>query len=168
MKERGWRTRLALPADLPALVNTEQVCFAQPWSRETFEGLLTRSGVHVVVLEAGASDPAVPDPPPVVGHGILWVISPEAEILNLAVRPDLQGRGGGGVLLDALLNQAAEAEVHDLHLEVRVSNASARALYARRGFEPVGRRPGYYENPREDALLLRRSLEIGSRKDGVR
>lgn len=76
----------------------------------------------------------------------------EAEILNLAIEPRFRRRGFARRLLEyALLRQPLT-----LYLEVRASNAPARALYASLGFTEYGRRPAYYSHPAEDAILMRR------------
>jgi [ribosomal protein S18]-alanine N-acetyltransferase len=147
------RVRPATLGDLDAIGDTERASFSEPWSQETFVGLLGRPEVLFLVLEGGGA--GIPDRPEVLGHGVLWWVLDEGELGNLAVHPGARGKGGGGLLLDALLEAATSAGVEQVHLEVRASNDPARALYARKGFEPVGRRRGYYRNPPEDALLLR-------------
>ncbi len=84
-----------------------------------------------------------------------WFAGTEAELGNLAVRPEWRARGLGSTLLDAVLAQARERGAGGLFLEVRVSNTAARQLYERAGFRAVGLRPGYYVNPAEDALVMR-------------
>lgn len=81
----------------------------------------------------------------------------EREILNIAVAPEFRGRGIGERLLRTLLESG---EPGDVFLEVRESNAVARRLYARVGFEPVGLRPGYYDNPVETAVVMRISTPL--------
>jgi len=75
----------------------------------------------------------------------------EREILNIAVRPDLRRAGIATQLLQAEL--ARGARVH--FLEVRESNIAARQLYERFGFETIGSRPAYYENPPEAGIVMR-------------
>jgi ribosomal-protein-alanine N-acetyltransferase len=82
----------------------------------------------------------------------------ETEILNLAVAPGWRRRGIGLLLMETALESAASAGVGKVFLEVRESNAGARAFYSRLGFAESGRRPNYYREPAEDALLLSRSL----------
>ena len=82
----------------------------------------------------------------------------EAEILNLAVARDWRRRGIGRRLMEAALEGAVAAGVRRVFLEVRESNAGARAFYRRLGFAEAGRRRGYYHHPAEDALLLSRTL----------
>jgi ribosomal-protein-alanine N-acetyltransferase len=86
----------------------------------------------------------------VIGFLVLLPLPPgEAEVLNIAVSPDFQRRGVGR----ALLNRASP---RTLHLEVRESNAAARAFYQSLGFQETGRRRAYYQHPSEDAILLSR------------
>ena len=82
----------------------------------------------------------------------------ETEILNLAVAPDWRRRGIGQLLMQTALEGAASAGAGKVFLEVRESNAGARAFYSRLGFAESGRRPNYYREPSEDALLLSRSM----------
>jgi len=80
------------------------------------------------------------------------------EVLNLAVAPEFRRRGMGEALLEAGLAAFRRSRVDEVFLEVRESNTSARALYTRYGFRPVGQRSAYYRNPKEDALVLRLEL----------
>ena len=83
----------------------------------------------------------------------------EAEILNLVVAPAWRGKGIGRRLMETALEEAVSAGVRRVFLEVRESNAGARAFYRGLGFAEAGRRRGYYQHPAEDALLLSRTLE---------
>jgi len=78
----------------------------------------------------------------------------EAELLNLAVRPGQRGSGWGRALVQGCVEELGAAGVESLFLEVRESNAVARAFYAALGFVSSGRRRSYYQNPPEDALVL--------------
>lgn len=99
-----------------------------------------------------------------VGYAVLMMVIDEAHILNISVTRACQGRGLGRRLLDHLARVAWQAGARQLLLEVRPSNASALALYEKRGFEVIGRRKGYYPAPggREDAIVMRLALEGGS------
>jgi ribosomal-protein-alanine N-acetyltransferase len=85
---------------------------------------------------------------------VLWCILDQGELANVAVTPRLRGRGLGSHLLSRVLEVARERGIDTLFLEVRASNARALDLYRRFGFADVGRRKGYYERPREDALIM--------------
>jgi ribosomal-protein-alanine N-acetyltransferase len=84
-------------------------------------------------------------------------VAGEAEILNLAVGAAWRRRGIGGRLMQTALEAARANGVGRVFLEVRESNATARAFYQRLGFSQEGRRRNYYSDPPEDALLLSRT-----------
>jgi len=90
----------------------------------------------------------------VVGYAGLAPSAGSADVVTLAVRDDRQRRGLGGVLLDALLVEAARRGCEEVLLEVRADNAAALALYERRGFATITRRRRYYSDG-TDALILR-------------
>lgn len=79
----------------------------------------------------------------------------ESDMMNLAVAPAYRRQGVGRALVERLLWELAE-DNHCLTLEVRASNEAAIALYESLSFRQVGRRPGYYQHPPEDALILRK------------
>jgi [ribosomal protein S18]-alanine N-acetyltransferase len=82
----------------------------------------------------------------------------EGEILNLAVKPESRRKGVGKALVEGLLEVFAREGAVQVFLEVRESNASAIAFYQDMGFRLTGKRPGYYQNPAEAALVLARSV----------
>ena len=96
----------------------------------------------------------------VAGYVAAFSVGEDGEILNVAVGPPYRGRGLAGQMLDAVLIELAARGVRSAFLEVRESNRAARALYASRGFAEIGRRRDYYRRPVEDALVLRRALEV--------
>ena len=85
-------------------------------------------------------------------------VGEEGEILNLAVRPKERRKGEGRRLVERLLEGYRLGEVSRVFLEVRESNSGAMAFYERLGFHAVGRRKAYYQQPREDALVMERGL----------
>ena len=80
-------------------------------------------------------------------------VAPEWELENVVVRADLRRRGIGARLIDALLSCARETNSTAVFLEVRASNADARQLYEKAGFQRSGCRKSYYSDPPEDAIL---------------
>ena len=94
----------------------------------------------------------------IAGYVIAFSIDSDAEILNLAVAPQYRGKGLAGQMLDAAVIELVDRGVVNAYLEVRESNAAARALYSKRGFTEIGRRRAYYRRPVEDALVLRRVI----------
>lgn len=154
MFARGQRplvVRAATQRDLDAVHEIEVAAFSDPWSRASFVSLLRNPSVLFAVAEAEEGRG-------VIGYVVAWFVVDEAEVANVAVAPEARGRGVGARLLDEALDVARSRGVSAVYLEVRDSNAAARALYASRGFEEVGRRRRYYRRPVEDALVLRREL----------
>ena len=95
------------------------------------------------------------------GFALGRIAGPEAELLTLAVRPDARRRGIAAALVSAFEAAAIARGAAECLLEVAVTNAGARALYARLGYGQAGRRPGYYRRagaPPVDALVLRKPL----------
>jgi ribosomal-protein-alanine N-acetyltransferase len=95
---------------------------------------------------------------PVVGWCAVRVMVPEAELLKIAVQREQRRQGIGGLLLSSLIEYLQGNGVRELFLEVRAKNLPAVLMYRRYGFSTVGKRPGYYSDPKDDALLLRRLL----------
>jgi [ribosomal protein S18]-alanine N-acetyltransferase len=151
--------RRCVPQDLERIAAIEQVSFSDPWTFETFSATLALRHLRFLVAEEGGRDTGAGGAgPTLVGYVVALVMADEGEIADLAVAPSARRRGIARALLERIMAEVMEAGVRALYLEVRESNAAARALYEALGFEPVGRRRGYYQHPSEDALLLRRDL----------
>ncbi|MEO8580245.1 MAG: ribosomal protein S18-alanine N-acetyltransferase [Gemmatimonadales bacterium] len=145
--------RPALETDLNEVVLIERASFADPWSEESFRRLLIGPSAIFQVL-------VVPPDDAIVGYVIAYAVEEDAELLNVAVVPNHRGRGLAGQMVDALLIELGGRGVRTAFLEVRESNGAARALYGSRGFTEIGRRTSYYRRPVEDALVMRRILEV--------
>jgi [ribosomal protein S18]-alanine N-acetyltransferase len=143
--------RKARPDDVDDVAAIERRAFSDPWSANSFRALFGNPIVHFVVAEDRSTAR-------LVGYLVMWFVVDESEIANLAVSEDARRAGVGARLLDHALTAARERRSAVVFLEVRESNAAARALYASRGFEIAGRRAKYYRKPVEDALVLRRGL----------
>jgi ribosomal-protein-alanine N-acetyltransferase len=144
------RRRAMTEADLPEIVPIEYQAYPFPWPADFFRYCL-RSGFVCRVLEHNRA---------VAGYGIFAVEQERAHILNLCVRPELQGRGLGTQLLTHLLTLARRRGARYALLEVRPSNYAARDLYRRMGFARSGMRKRYYpaHDGREDAFIMTRLL----------
>jgi ribosomal-protein-alanine N-acetyltransferase len=142
-----FRIRQAEPSDLLHIAEIERRVFSDPWPMTGFTALLGPFAF------AAVSPGGVP-----VGYIFGQKAGDEGEILNLAVAPEYARQGIGTALVRTLLEVFARQGVQQVFLEVRESNTGAQAFYHELGFEPVGRRKGYYTKPREDALIYRRAL----------
>jgi ribosomal-protein-alanine N-acetyltransferase len=141
--------RRATPADVRAIWEIEQASFPAPWSRWAILGELANP--VSVTLIAGTSPPT---PWKLLGYVIFWVAAEEMHLLNLAVHPQHRSQGIARRLLTEALNQARQKGAQIAWLEVRPSNAPALNLYNSFGFKTAGRRPKYYRETQEDALIL--------------
>lgn len=145
----GLIVRAARDADLDALLDIERLASHDPWGERAIRSqLASEVGVSLVCEEDGA----------VVGSLYLSLCAPESEVLALAVLPCARRRGIGRLLLENGMKILKSGGACVLYLDVRVSNAPARALYSSLGFRECGRRRGFYSAPKEDAILMEREL----------
>ncbi len=131
---------------LDGIINIENASFTDPWSRDAFVSS-SKMPFYEFYL---ALDPQGE----LCGYIIITSISPECEILDIAVSPKYRRQGIADKLISFVCDKSYEKECDTLMLEVRESNAPARALYEKNGFNVVGRRRSYYKNPTEDAILM--------------
>ena len=136
--------------DVDAIAAIEKRAFSDPWSANSFRALFGNPLVHFAIAEDATGR--------ILGYVVAWFVVDEAEIANLAVADDARRAGVGATLLDHAIGAAQQRHCQVVFLEVRESNAAARALYASRGFQVAGRRLKYYRKPVEDALILRRGM----------
>lgn len=130
---------------LDELARLEQECFSHPWSRQALaEELSNSAAVFLVAVEGEA----------VVGYAGMHVVCGEGYIDNIAVFSHARRKGVGQGLVQALIEWMGQHDGLFLTLEVRPSNEAAILLYRSVGFEEAGRRKGFYQDPKEDALLL--------------
>jgi len=127
---------------------------------EHFSDACSCETLHTLA-ESGAIFTAAFDGDAICGFAYVSVAPFEAELLRIAVSREYRGRGIAKKLLSLLSESAINAGCEDIFLEVRESNASAIALYESCGYVKTGMRKGFYKNPREDALLYKKSLTNG-------
>ena len=134
-------------AHVAQVAELEKLCFSDPWSENSVASELK----NPLSLWLVALDDAT-----VAGYVGSQSVQGEADMMNVAVHPDYRRKGIARQLVTELVAALAKKGVHSLALEVRASNAPAIALYEQLGFQQVGRRPNYYRNPKEDALILKK------------
>ena len=134
---------------VPAIAEIEKLCFSDPWSENSISSELnSRLSYWLVALEDGK----------LLGYIGSQSVLGESDMMNIAVHPDHRRRGIAQMLIGQLMQDLKQRDNLNLSLEVRATNAPAITLYEKLGFETVGRRPNYYRHPKEDALILRKSL----------
>lgn len=133
-------------ADIPDVQEIEKGCFSVPWSPKAFLDEITNNKcARYLVIELDGR---------VVAYAGMWLVIDEGHITNIAVHPDYRGRGYGELVTRALMQLASDTGMTWMTLEVRRSNITAQSLYHKLGFIDVGYRKRYYEDNKEDALIM--------------
>ncbi len=135
---------------IPQIAALERECFSTPWSEALLEDALFDDRASFIVAEDGEEGN-------ILGYAGLHAVLDEGYIDNIAVIPDARRHGVASALLDVFCRFGA-ANLAFLTLEVRSSNAAAIGLYEKFGFQRAGLRPGYYQHPREDAVIMTREF----------
>jgi len=145
--------------NLSEVMDIERLCFPSPWSKASFEEVLTRGYSHAYVTKGMYQGELR-----VIGYVCFWIFLDEMHILNLAVHPKFQRQGLGHNLLRYAVNLAEKGGIHRATLEVRESNYMAISLYRKVGFKPVRIKHNYYMDNREDAVVMEKTV---GKKGGV-
>ena len=132
-------------ADADAVSALEAKCFAMPWSREDFWRETRNELAEYIVGEMRGQ---------VVAYAGAWLSFDQAEVMHVAVAPELRSQGVGTLLFGALIEAVKRRGAKSITLEVRPSNEAAIKLYENFGLRSVGRRKGYYLDNGEDALIM--------------
>jgi len=135
---------------IPQIAALERECFSQPWSERLLEDALFDPQASFLAAEDEEGN--------VLGYAGLHAVLDEGYIDNIAVEPAARRHGVASALLDVYCRFAA-ANLAFLSLEVRASNAPAIGLYEKYGFRRAGLRPGYYRDPKEDAVIMTREFK---------
>lgn len=138
--------------DLHRVSEIETASNSQPWTYADFEDSLAKEDGTTVLLVAEDTD--------VIGYLVLYTASGESEIVTIAVSPEARRKGVGRRLIEEVIAFSKKSSIYieEINLEVRFSNEPAIKLYKSVGFSIVGKRPNFYSNPKEDALLMKRTL----------
>lgn len=145
MEVKSLSFREMAPEDADDVEIVERACFAIPWSRDSFwKEAANENTLYILALDGDR----------VIGYAGCWISFEECQITNVAVLPEYRGQCVGTKLFGAIIAAVKEKGVTAMTLEVRPSNAPARALYAKYGFKDAGRRPHYYQDDGEDAIIM--------------
>ena len=132
-----------------AVAQIEAECFSKPWSHDAFVAELSNPAAVTFVANADGE---------IAGFINLGVVLDEATVNNIAVKQTYRRRGIGRALLTAAIDYCQNNRLNVLMLEVRQSNRAAIALYERFGFQAVGIRKRFYDEPEEDAVLMNKNI----------
>ena len=138
--------------DLRSVCAIEKLSFPSPWQETIFLGEIHNIPISYPYVMVHKNDQSV------IGYVIYWKIREEVHINNIAVHPDFRRKGIARYVLREILDKVKKEGVRFVTLEVRPSNKAALSLYRKLGFQAFGVRENYYLKPREDALILGKSL----------
>lgn len=131
--------------DLDAVAELEALNFADPWKRNDFEEIIGNPDKGCVVAE---------DEGRIVGLAVYHNILGDVDITNVQVHAGHRRQGIGRSIVEKTVNKAREAGGRNYTLEVRASNTAAIRLYEALGFKTEGIRKGFYDHPKDDALIM--------------
>jgi ribosomal-protein-alanine N-acetyltransferase len=137
--------RVMTEADLPRVMEFERAFFTDPWSENAFREAMAEPDWRLLVAQVGEE---------IVGYACYVIIDIESHLTNIAVAESFRRKSVAKQLLEHILRVVREANCQYLLLEVRPSNTGAVAFYRKHGFQHLYRRPRYYRNPVEDALVM--------------
>ncbi|MCJ7595358.1 MAG: ribosomal protein S18-alanine N-acetyltransferase [Desulfobacterales bacterium] len=140
------------PVYLDRILAIETLSFPSPWSFGAFEQEVKNPISRLWVLTANKA---------VAGYICFWIFDAEIQLINVAVHPKARGRGYAEHLLNRMIESGLSKGIHQVWLEVRLSNVAAQGLYRKLGFEEVGRRPRYYGDTDEDAIVMSLTISEG-------
>lgn len=138
--------------DLEQVYHIETMCHPFPWSKNT---LLSNQGERYINKKICVDNQ-------LVGFLICQVVIDEATLFNIAIHPENQKQGLATALINQLLGELGQKNVHTLWLEVRASNQTAIRLYEHLGFNQITVRASYYPTieGREDAIIMAYTLSL--------
>lgn len=140
--------RKATAEDVHTIAEIEKASIPQPWSEAAFADAITQENAVTLVAEADGE---------IAGFITGVFLFDNADIYSVATAEQHRKNGIGGKLLQAFFATLPN-EVETVGLEVRESNSAAISLYEKNGFERVGLRKNFYEQPRENAVLYTKQL----------
>ena len=145
----------AIADQVEQILALDQLCFGGIWSKDGYLREIDSPNASLQLLwltdeltEARSLSPEL------IGIACMWSIVDEAHITLLGIHPQYRHQGLGMLLLNSLLQEAKEKNLHHATLEVKVTNDKAIQLYKKFGFQIAGTRKNYYPKTGEDASIL--------------
>src|SRR5512140_1471156 len=133
--------------DVPAVAQIDRLSFSLPWPEHSFHYEVTDNRVARCFV-------AETDDKRIAAMIVSWIIVDEMHIATIATHPDFRRQGIGERLLSEALTDGEASGAKLAFLEVRAANEAAQAMYRKFGFEATGKRPRYYKDNGEDAILM--------------
>ncbi|ELC8442060.1 ribosomal protein S18-alanine N-acetyltransferase [Clostridium perfringens] len=127
------------------IFEVSKLSLAESWNIESIEKELSNKLAKYLVALDGNK---------VIGFVGMWIVFDEGDITNIAVHPDYRKQGVGNLLMDSLIALCKESNITSLTLEVRESNLPAQNLYKKHKFTEEGVRKNFYDNPKENAIIM--------------
>jgi len=141
--------RKATEKDVGQIADLDKICFSVPWSEQAFDKELKENDLAFYILAE------VKDTSQIVGYAGVWLIQGEGHITNVAVHPEFRRKHIGMEIVEVLMKESRkQAGTKTFTLEARKSNTVAIELYKKFGFVEVGIRKGYYQENKEDAVIM--------------
>ncbi|PKN69569.1 MAG: ribosomal-protein-alanine N-acetyltransferase [Deltaproteobacteria bacterium HGW-Deltaproteobacteria-12] len=135
--------------DLPEIMAIEKDSFVSPWSERMFLDELKLKHSQRLVARLSQGKNSI-----IGGYLIFWIVADEAHLHNLAVKKEFRRQGLAQGFMNVMKEIAHQAGAKSQTLEVRESNTEAIKLYRKCGFVVKGKRPLYYTDTQEDALIM--------------
>ena len=135
--------------DIDTICQLEQICFSQPWSRQSLMSSLENPESYFIVAKLNKN---------IAGYAGMYTVAGQGYIYNIAVFPEFRNIGIGKNLLKHLELYSIEKKLEFISLEVRESNKIARSMYENSGFKYMGTRKNFYKNPVENAIIMTKYL----------
>ena len=127
----------------------DESCFSEKWDEKFYENAKYDSRYKIVEYFENNKR---------CGFAVIMNLVAESELIRLAVLPEYRRKGIAENLVKEVIEYSQKMRYENIFLEVRAGNSSARALYLKCGFEECGVRKGYYNNPKEDGVVMRKRL----------
>lgn len=131
--------------DIDGVFEVEKNCFEDYWSKDSFKKELSNNLAKYLVAKVDGK---------VAGYVGIWFVVDEGHITNVAVHEDYRGQKIGDQLIKELVQVCKDNKIVSMTLEVRTSNTVAQNLYRKYGFKMAGIRKEYYNNNKEDAIIM--------------
>lgn len=154
----GFTVRAGAARDIPKVLALEKsIAEAPHWAEAAYAAAIdSREDPYLRrCLFVAVQEPAV------IGFAVGNLTADVAELESVAVALTARRGGVGKALCEAVIQWSRSQNAASIELEVRAAGEPATALYDSLGFRPIGRRPGYYSHPVDDALLMRLDLSKG-------